>query len=68
MLRPGEKIGVITANGKTLTPEHLRIATGGMDVPLAMAGMEDGAVLPVHHAPVIVDGEPTDADGRERFG
>lgn len=41
MLKPGEKVGIITANGKTLTPRHLEIATNGMEVPTAVAGMEE---------------------------
>lgn len=41
MLKPGEKIGIITANGKTLTPKHLEIATNGSVVPIAVAGMEE---------------------------
>ena len=41
MLKPGEKIGIITASAKTLTPKHLQIATNGADIPLAIAGMED---------------------------
>ncbi|MGD8740176.1 MAG: aspartate/glutamate racemase family protein [Desulfobacterales bacterium] len=41
MLKPGEKIGIITASSKTLTEKHLQIATNGADIPLAIAGMED---------------------------
>jgi aspartate/glutamate racemase len=41
LLRPGEKIGIITANAKTLTEKHLHAATGGIDVPVVVAGMED---------------------------
>jgi hypothetical protein len=41
LLKPGEKVGIITANGKTLTEKHLAAATNGMDVPLAVAGMEE---------------------------
>ena len=41
MLKPGEKIGIITASAKTLTEKHLQIATNGADIPLAIAGMED---------------------------
>ncbi|SDO54754.1 aspartate/glutamate racemase family protein [Desulforhopalus singaporensis] len=41
MLRPGEKIGVVTANSKTLTEDHLRIATGGVEVPMVVTGMQD---------------------------
>jgi len=41
MLMPGEKVGIITANSKTLTAKHLQIATNGIDIPIAVAGMED---------------------------
>lgn len=41
MLKPGEKVGIISANSKTLSPQHIRIATNGQDVPLRIAGMED---------------------------
>lgn len=41
MLKPGEKVGIITANAKTLSPQHLKIATNGIDVPIRLAGMED---------------------------
>lgn len=40
MLRPGERIGIITANSDTLTDKHLEIATNGMDVPVAITGMQ----------------------------
>jgi len=40
MLRPGEKVGIITANGKTLTEAHMKIATNGVSVPYFLAGME----------------------------
>ena len=41
MLRPGEKIGIVTASRKTLTDRHLEVATGGVDIPIEVAGMED---------------------------
>jgi len=41
LLKPGEKVGIITANDKTLTEKHLDIATNGIDIPVAVAGMED---------------------------
>ena len=41
MLCPGEKIGIITANSKTLTEKHLQIATNGMEIPMAITGMQD---------------------------
>ena len=41
MLRPGEKIGVVTANSETLTPRHLEIATNGIDVPMAITGLQN---------------------------
>ncbi len=40
LLKPGEKVGVVTASKKTLTPDHLRAATGGANIPIAIAGME----------------------------
>ncbi|MEE4606643.1 MAG: aspartate/glutamate racemase family protein [Desulfobacteraceae bacterium] len=41
LLKPGEKVGIVTANGKTLTEKHLEIATNGIDIPVAVAGLED---------------------------
>jgi len=41
LLKPGEKVGIVTANAKTLTDRHLKIATNGIDIPVAVAGMED---------------------------
>ncbi len=41
MLRPGEKIGIISANSKTLSADHLRIATNGVEVPVRVTGLED---------------------------
>jgi aspartate/glutamate racemase len=41
LLQPGEKVGIVTANGKTLTDKHLAVATNGIDIPVAVAGMED---------------------------
>jgi len=41
LLGPGEKIGIITASKKTLTPEHLRAATAGANIPVAISGMEE---------------------------
>ena len=39
MLRPEQKVGVLTAKRPALTPRHLR-AVGAEDVPVAVAGME----------------------------
>jgi hypothetical protein len=41
MLKPGEKVGIVTANSKTLTEKHLQIASNGIDIAIAVAGMED---------------------------
>ncbi len=41
MLSPGEKVGIITSSRRTLTDRHLEVATGGMDIPIKIAGMED---------------------------
>ena len=40
-LRPGQKIGVISANASVLTDEHFRNVGITPDVPLAVYGMED---------------------------
>jgi aspartate/glutamate racemase len=41
MLKPGEKVGIITASSKTLTEKHLQIAGNGVNIPHAIAGLED---------------------------
>jgi Asp/Glu/hydantoin racemase len=40
-LKPGQKIGVISANASVLTDEHFRNVGISPDVPLAVYGMED---------------------------
>jgi len=40
LLAPGRRVGILTVNSATLTPEHLRAAGIGPDVALAVAGME----------------------------
>jgi Asp/Glu/hydantoin racemase len=40
MLRPDQKVGVLTAKRPSLTPRHLR-AVGAEDVPVAVVGMEE---------------------------
>src|SRR5919198_2324551 len=40
MLSPGRRVGILTVNAGTLTPEHLVAAGIGPDVPLAVVGME----------------------------
>ena len=41
LLKPGEKVGIITANSKTLSTQHLGIATNGVEIPVLVSGMED---------------------------
>ncbi len=41
-LRPGQRIGVLTASGQSLTPRHLEIATRGIPVDIAVRGLEHG--------------------------
>jgi len=41
MLKPKEKIGIITTHSKKLTPEMIEAATGGASIPIKVAGMED---------------------------
>jgi hypothetical protein len=40
-LRPGQRIGVISSTGASLTPRHLEIAFGGHPVAIATRGLED---------------------------
>jgi len=40
LLAPGGRVGIMTVNAGTLTPEHLAAAGIGHDVPLAVVGME----------------------------
>ncbi len=40
MLAPGRKVGILTVNAATLGPEHLAGAGIGLDVPIAVVGME----------------------------
>src|SRR5919109_2099435 len=40
MLSPGGRVGIMTVNAGTLTPEHLVAAGIGPDVPLAVVGTE----------------------------
>ena len=40
LLAPGARVGIMTVNAGTLTPEHLAAAGIGADVPLAVVGME----------------------------
>jgi hypothetical protein len=40
MLAPGRRVGLMTVNAASLTPEHLAGAGIGSQIPLAVAGME----------------------------
>ena len=40
MLRPGQKVGILTARKSSLTKDHLR-AVGAESVPVCIAGMDD---------------------------
>ncbi len=59
MLKPGEKVGVISANGATLSPRHIAIATNGAEVPIAIAGMEQS---PHFHAAIHAEKGELDFD------
>jgi len=49
LLKPDEKVGIISASKRSLTPEHLRIALGGVEANYVVAGMED---QPAFHAAI----------------
>src|ERR1043165_4841164 len=40
LLAPGGRVGIMTVNAGTLTPEHLAAGGIGRDVPLAVVGLE----------------------------
>jgi len=40
LLAPGRRVGIMTVNAPSLTPEHLAGAGIGSDIPLAVIGME----------------------------
>src|SRR5258708_34362163 len=40
LLAPGRRVGIMTVNAPSLTPEHLAGAGIGADIPLAVVGME----------------------------
>ncbi len=40
MLGPRARVGVIASNSKSLKPEHILMATGGADIPVALAAMD----------------------------
>src|SRR5256884_483012 len=40
MLAPRRRVGILTVNAGTLTPEHLEGAGVGPDIPIAVAGLE----------------------------
>ena len=63
LLKPGEQIGIVTASAKTLTEKHLAIATNGIDVPVAVAGMEE---QPHFYDAIHAEKGYLDFDGVER--
>ena len=62
MLCPGEKVGVLTANLATLSPEHIKIACNGTEVPFALAGMSS---KPLFKGPIIDETGVLDFEGIE---
>ncbi len=49
LIKPDQKVGILTASESTLSPEHMRIATGGLDANYVIAGMEH---QPAFHAAI----------------
>ena len=41
MLGPDRKVGVMASSAKSLKPEHLRMATGGADIPIVLGTMDN---------------------------
>ena len=63
LLKPDEKVGIISASKRSLTPEHLRIALGGMEARYVVAGMED---QPAFHAAIHAEVGKLDFEQVER--
>jgi Asp/Glu/hydantoin racemase len=55
----GGRVGIITANSKTLTAKHLQAAGIGQDVPVAVVGLED---KPEFSRSILQDTEEMDSD------
>lgn len=62
ILGPDEKVGIITASKATLSPEHIKAATNGADLPAVLAGMES---KPLFHAAIHAETGTLDFDGIE---
>lgn len=63
LLKPDEKVGIISASKRSLTPEHLRIALGGAEARYVVAGMED---QPAFHAAIHAELGELDFEQVER--
>jgi aspartate/glutamate racemase len=55
MMRPGQKVGVLSASAGSLTPRHFA-AVGAADVPVRVAGMED---QPEFREAIMEESHPT---------
>jgi Asp/Glu/hydantoin racemase len=62
MLRPGQKIGVLTANSHHLTPRVLE-AVGASDVPYVVSGSQE---TPAFYQVFVMDGKELDFEEAER--
>jgi hypothetical protein len=63
LLQPDQEVGIISASRESLTPEHLRIALGGMKANTVIAGMED---QPAFHAAIHAEVGELDFERIER--
>ncbi|MCI5109686.1 MAG: aspartate/glutamate racemase family protein [Marivita sp.] len=63
-LRQGEKVGILTASGTSLTPRHLEIATGGAAVEIVSRGLEHGPAFKaaIHDQVGTLDFEAVEAE------
>lgn len=63
LLKPDEKVGIISASERSLSTKHLEIALGGAEVNYAIAGMEE---QPAFHAAIHAEVGKLDFERVER--
>lgn len=63
LLKPGEKVGIISASKQSLTDRHLRLALNGAEADYVIAGMED---QPAFHAAIHAEVGRLDFERVER--
>ncbi len=63
-LKPAAKIGILTASGTSLTPEHMAIASNGLSIPHVIHGLEERPAFKesVHIQTGVMDSNAVERD------